>query len=154
MSPRPDGFNIMDVSTSIHDDPKFRRLARTHPGLYASAYTVYTAVLAASWKMGERVPVDDAWPLLLPYDQAVVDALMVELLDGEGRVPEHVWQAHYWPAYQRREARRGSGKLGGLKSAATRVVAPIKQRSSNAQPVRPSFRSVRQFRPSTERERR
>jgi hypothetical protein len=148
---RPDGFNIMDVSTSIQDDPKFRRLARAHPDLWASALGLYVVLLAASWKAGDRVMLSDAWPLFLPIDPAVVAALSVELLDDEGRIPEDTWQGWYGPAQERREARRDSGRLGGRKSGAGRSEASLQRRSSAApatlnpsdRPSTPSDRSAR-----------
>jgi hypothetical protein len=151
---RPDGFPIMDVSTSIFNDGKFRRLARMHPELLTAGFTVYMAVLADSWGTGTRATIDDAWPPLLPhFDQAVVDALMtVGLLDDEGRVPEGTWEAWYGPAKGRRQDKRDSGRLGGLKSGAGRIEASLQRRSSDAQatlnpsarPSAPTDSTVRQ----------
>lgn len=137
---RDDGFSIMDISTSIHADPKFRRLCRLHPDLLAPAFMVYVSVLAESWRAGRRVTLDDAWPLLLPYDQAVADALKVQLLDHEGRIPERAWRAWYGPASERREARRASGRIGGRRSGASRREASLQHRSNDAEPYRPTYR--------------
>jgi hypothetical protein len=104
----------MDVSVDIHQDPKFRRVAREHPDLVAAVFTVYLAVLAASWKAGERVSLDDAWPVLLPFDEEVSVALRdCGLLDSRGRIAARAWRSWYAPAFERRERRRQSGSLGG-----------------------------------------
>lgn len=107
MTKRDDGFAWMDVATDIHSDAKFRRLARAYPGLFASAFTAYVALLAESWRAAARVTLEDAWPALLPYEQAVPAALLaVGLIDGDGRVPEHAWNDRFIPAYERRDKQR------------------------------------------------
>jgi hypothetical protein len=108
------GFTIMDLSVNVHDDPKFRRIARSHPTLYASAFTAYLAVVAASWRAGERVTLADAWPPLLAPDDAVEVALHeVGLLDSRGRVTARAWASWFSPAFERREKARENGSRGG-----------------------------------------
>lgn len=105
--PRAEGFAVMDVSTSVCDDPKFRRIHRQSPDLVAPAFTAYMAVMAESWKAGSRVAVEDAWPSLLPFDQAVVDALViVGLLDKRGLLSPKAWRGWFDPARERRDKSR------------------------------------------------
>lgn len=104
---RDDGFAIMDVSTSICDDPKFRRLTRENPEHVAVGFTVYVAVMAESWKDGKRVPVTDAWPGFLPFDEAVAASLIrVGLLDSKGRLSSNAWRTWFEPARVRRDKSR------------------------------------------------
>lgn len=107
MSSRLQGFDVMDVSTSLLHDPKIRRLSREQPALLAPAFMAYVATVAESWKAGDRVSVADAWPSYLPYDEAAVTALMgVALLDDGGRVPVKSWRGWFAPARKRRESAR------------------------------------------------
>jgi hypothetical protein len=107
MPSRSDGFAIMDVSTSICDDPKFRRLLRENPELVAPAFTAYVSVMAESWKIGKRMPVEDAWPGFLPFDQTVCDALRrVALVDARGLVSSKAWRGWFEPARERRSKSR------------------------------------------------
>ena len=100
---RDDGFAVMDVSTSIHEDQKFKRLARRHPELIAPAFLAYVATVAESWRAGDRVPIGDAWPALLPFDRAVVAALKrFELLERDGRVACETWNVWFLPALERK----------------------------------------------------
>jgi hypothetical protein len=100
---RDEGFAVMDVSTSIVDDPKFRKLYRHAPDHAGSAFAAYIATVAESWKAGRRVNVDDAWPSFLPFDKASVEALIhVGLLDAKGLVPSKAWRSWFGPAYERR----------------------------------------------------
>jgi hypothetical protein len=101
-----EGFERMDVSTAIDDDPKFRALARRHPDLFAVAFTAYIGMMARSWRQGERLTAEEAWPSLLPYDPAAVVALCdVLLLDDATRIPAAAWARHFGAADERR--RRG-----------------------------------------------
>lgn len=107
MPSRDDGFAIMDVSTSICDDPKFRRIAREHPELVGTAFTAYMATMAESWRVGRRVGVDDAWPAILPYDAAAVSVLIeVALLDRRGVLSPKAWRGWFTPAQTRRDKSR------------------------------------------------
>lgn len=104
---RGEGFEHMDLATSICDDPKFKRLARLHPEHLPCAFMVYVATLAASWREGARVTVDDAWPALLPYEPASARALQeVGLVDSRLRVGARAWDQWFGPAQQRREVSR------------------------------------------------
>lgn len=97
----------MDLSTTIHHDPKFRRLHRAHPDLIAPAFTAYVATLAESWREGERVSIRDAWPAMLPWDRAVVAALrQVNLVDQDGKVALETWDRWFGEVDRRREANR------------------------------------------------
>jgi hypothetical protein len=57
---RDEGFAVMDVSTSITDDPKVRKLWRHAPDHAAAAFTAYVATMAESWRSGKRATVDDS----------------------------------------------------------------------------------------------
>jgi hypothetical protein len=97
----------MDVSTSIVNDPKVRKLWRTSPDVAGVAFTVYISTLAESWKEGRRVHADDAWPAFMPFDEAVLEALKsVELLDAKGFVLANSWREWFSPAQERREQAR------------------------------------------------
>jgi hypothetical protein len=101
------GFAVMDVSTSILDDPKFRRIQRQAPELVATAFTAYLATMAESWRAGKRVSIDDAWPSILIYDAAADNVLReVGLLDAKGLPNSKAWRSWFQPAFQRRETLR------------------------------------------------
>lgn len=102
------GFDAMDLSVHIMDDPKFKRLAREDPDLMAGAFMIYIATAAASWREGERVPAEDAWPgSLLAYDDRFIAALRrVGLLDIRNRVAARTWKNWYELASSRRTASR------------------------------------------------
>jgi len=105
--PRFEGFEVMDVSTSLPNDPKVRRLAREHPEQLGPAFLVYVATVADSWQAGTRQSCEDSWPSYLGFDQGVVDALKdVRLLDGKGLVPLKTWRGWFDPARERREKTR------------------------------------------------
>ena len=102
---RADGFRLMDVSTTIANDPKFRRLQRQHPGLVAAAFTAYVALLGESWHAGRRVSLDDAWPAILPFDAEVGPALVdAGLLDRRGLIAAKAWAGYFGPAHARQAA--------------------------------------------------
>jgi hypothetical protein len=108
---RDDGFEIMDVSTSICFDMKFRLIQRQAPELVAAAFTAYISVMAESWKAGRRVPIALAWPAFLPPN-AAVEAVMrtVGLLDKKGLVAIKAWHGWFEPARERRAAARARWK--------------------------------------------
>jgi hypothetical protein len=129
---RIEGFDVMDVSTSILHDPKFIRLGREYPALAGPGFTAYLSVTAESWKAGERLSIDDAWPVILAFNDAVVGALRaVKLLDARGRVTASAWRGFFEQARARREKSRERwrraneargqkpGDLNGNDSAAT-----------------------------------
>jgi hypothetical protein len=104
---RSDGFAVMDVSTDIANDPKFRKLHRHAPDHSAAAFVGYISTLAESWKAGKRVSIDDSWPAFLPFDQTSVEALVaVGLLDNRGMIPSKAWHGWFDPALKRRENSR------------------------------------------------
>jgi hypothetical protein len=104
---RDDGFPVMDVSTSIVHDPKFRLLHRERPEHVPIAFLAYVAMLGESWKAGHRVSVMDAWPTLLPFDNDVVASMIrVKLIERSGLPPRRAWDGWYTPARERRAASR------------------------------------------------
>jgi hypothetical protein len=146
---REDGFDVADVATGHLDDPKVKALWRAlapDQDRMSRALTLHLAVLLASWRQGCRVTVYEAVPVWLDPDAELVAALVTaRLLDKSGRVPPRSWKGWFGPAWERREARRESGRKGGQASG--------KRRLSVAEPDRPSGRSVstvRQDRPTRE----
>lgn len=104
---RDEGFDVMDVSTSLPNDPKFRLLSREYPDALGTAFFAYVATMAESWKAGERVTVDVAWPPILPHDDGAVAALLaVKLLDPKRRVTASAWRGFFEQARIRREKSR------------------------------------------------
>ena len=104
---RDDGFDVMDVSTSIVNDPKFRRLQRHSPEHVAVGFMAYIATLGDSWKHGRRVAVADAWPVVLDYDDEVIAAMKsAGLLDGRGFIPAKAWDSWFRVAVERRTKAR------------------------------------------------
>jgi hypothetical protein len=104
---RDDGFTVMDVSTDIVNDPKFRRLHRQNPEHLVAGFLAYMATMGESWKAGRRVCATDAWPALLPFDQAVIGSLIAaDLLDSKGQLPARAWTGWFGPADTRRKATR------------------------------------------------
>lgn len=104
---REDGFAVMDVSTSWHEDPKFRRIWRRRPDLLTTAGFVYLALVAESWRQGKRVSIDDAWPPLVPYDADVVAELVgAQLIDRGHRVASKTWTGWFKPAAERQSRAR------------------------------------------------
>jgi hypothetical protein len=104
---RDEGFAVMDVSTSITDDPKVRKLWRHAPDHAAAAFTAYVATMAESWRSGKRATVDDSWPPFLPFSQQAVEALVhVGLIDSRGMIPTRSWRGWFEPARARRESLR------------------------------------------------
>jgi len=102
-----DGFDRMDVATSIADDRKFRQLGRRHPELLGAAGWAYVGLLAASWREGQRLTLEEAWPVLLPDDPAVSAALLeAGLVDDDQRIPWHAWEGWFGAASERRRAGR------------------------------------------------
>lgn len=130
---RDDGFAVMDVDTDIVNDPKFRRIQRSSPEHVAPAIAAYVAILGESWHSGRRVQIGDAWPVILPVDDAVV-ASMIEagLLDRRGMLPAKVWKAWFEPVKERRDASRARWQRANDKrSARGEGGAPAGPRGSN-----------------------
>lgn len=115
---RDDGFAVMDVSVDIVNDPKIRKLYRVAPDHAGSAVVAYVATLGESWKAGQRVSVEDAWPAFLPFDAAAVEALKhVRLLESKGFVMFKAWKSWFTPAQTRREAIRERWRRANEKRA-------------------------------------
>jgi hypothetical protein len=111
---RDEGFQVGDRSTrTLYDTRLVRAYRQAGPGVVIA----WDAVLDASWAKGERVTLEDA-VLPLPYRLALlkVRAALCEagLLDKDGRIREASWKVWFLPAHDRREARRESGRRGGL----------------------------------------
>lgn len=116
---RSDGFDVMDVSTSIVNDPKFRRLHRDHPDHVAVGFMVYMAVVGESWKAGGRVTAADAWPVYTRFDPATIEAMQAaDLLDSKGMIPARTWRGWFTVAYKRREATRERWRRANANRAA------------------------------------
>lgn len=108
---RDDSFEVMDVSTSIVNDPKVRKLWRHAPDHAGAAFTAYVATMAESWRAGRRVTVDDAWPPFMPFDKPAVEALVsVGLIDNRGMVNAKAWKGWFDPANERRRKARAKWK--------------------------------------------
>lgn len=144
---RDEGFTIADVASDHFDDDKVRRLWRMlapDSRAMCEAMTLRMAVLLESWGQGRRVTLEQAAPLWLPIDEALVGHLVeVGLLDRQRKVPARSWTSWFEPALLRREARRESGRLGGLAKSKRRsgdATATPKRRSTRPadRPVRPS----------------
>lgn len=138
---RPDGFPIADHDVGFLSDDRIIRAVRQSG---AWAIVAYLAVRDASWARGERVTFAvavDRLPRVYgeDVDAALTTLVDVGLVDADGRIPKATWDSWYVPANDRREARRASGRLGGLAKAA-------KHTSSDAtallerRPTRPTVR--------------
>ena len=118
---RDDGFAVMDVSSDYVNDPKWRKLHRAHPDLFAAAFVAYTATMCESWKAGRRVSIEDAWPVILPYDAEVVAALRTAtFIDRHGLIVIRSWDGWFGPANRRREIAREAGREGNARRWGTR----------------------------------
>jgi hypothetical protein len=110
----------MDVSTDIVNDPKFRRLHRQNPEHVVAGFLAYVAILGESWKAGRRCLITDAWPVILPYDEAAIAAMVAaELLDEKGQIPAKTWTGWFGPAQKRRKNTRDRWKRANDKKAET-----------------------------------
>ncbi len=146
---RDDGFAVMDVSTSIVDDPKVRKLWRHAPDHAATAFAAYVATLAESWKAGRRVNVDDAWPPFLTFSKSAIEALIgVELLDDDGLIPVKSWRSWFAPAAKRRRESRDRWRRYNAKRTENTASLPRGNGADTATSVRPSVPSVPTVRPT------
>jgi hypothetical protein len=133
---RDDGFTVMDVSTGYVDDPKWRKLARYAPDQLGPAFIAYTATMAESWRAGRRVTIEDAWPALIPFSKAAVEALRhVELLDSHGLVRPRAWRGYFGPAKERRDAFRDRWARANEKRRADAARSPRGSDAVTASPV-------------------
>jgi hypothetical protein len=151
---RDDGFTIADVDSSYFEDAKWREAWQTlrDPDQMAKAVCIHASTLLASWRQGERLTVRQSAPLWLLVDDALVALLQAcGLLDDNARIPVASWDQWFGAAFTRREARRESGRIGGKAPGKHRPSEPqatLDDRSTDAEPVRPSVPSVPTDRPS------
>lgn len=162
-----DGFATADVSVSLLDDDRVRKLARSvEEPRVETAIVVYLAVLLASWREGRRVAAEDAVPLWLPLERlldADEDLRSVGLLDRRSKIPARAWSKWYDPVEARRDrnrerwARYNASRTGGAaelprgNGAATPPSVPF--RSDPAVPSSPSRGSAKRTRSKTDDER-
>jgi len=148
---RDDGFAIADVDAGLYADPKVVALARRlrDPRSAAVHVALYEALVLGSWGAGERITFEEALPAwwLEDVDDVRANLAAVGLVDVDGRIPDHAWEAWFQPAWDRRETRRAKARKGGLarprpgsESAPSTTGADSKH--APRQPVRPSVRSV------------
>jgi len=142
---RDDGFPVADRDTGTLRDPKVVRAFRK--GGFA-AVLAWDAIVDASWEEGERVTLEEA-VISLPYgldpDALLPILIEVELVGADGLIVEETWERWFRPAWERRENRRRSGRLGGARSWKERRQrngeATLKHRSSDAEAMpNPSVR--------------
>jgi hypothetical protein len=130
---RDDGFAIADISTALYSHPRVVALARRlRDGSQTAVHVaMFNAVLLASWAAGRRLTVDEACPpwWIDTLDDVRANLQAVGLLDDEARIPDESWESWFTPAFERREARRESGRLGGQRSGAARIEASLQRRS-------------------------
>lgn len=112
---RDDGFPTADLDTGFLRDVKVRRLRQHLPAEdMPAAILVYEAVMLSSWAEGYRLSADEAdtadCAAATPERVAALQA--VGLLDSAGKVPAHVWEAWFRPAWDRRERKRAGGAEG------------------------------------------
>jgi hypothetical protein len=142
---REDGFPVMDVSTDYVNDPKWRRLHRSSPELLLPAFMAYTATMGESWKAGQRVTVEEAWPALLAFDATVIVALRdAGFIDKRGFIVTRSWTGWFGPACQRRAKSRARWARYNEKRDADTTDVPRGSDVSTATsvpPVRPSVPS-------------
>ena len=130
---RTDGFERMDVSTSIDDDPKFRLLARRYPEHYATALAAYVGLLARSWREGERLTLEEGWPSLLPWEDATAAAMQeAQLVDSERRLPDRAWRAWYGAAAERRQLGRERQKRADARRGRAGSQSPSTHRQTGS----------------------
>lgn len=156
---RDDGFTVADMDTTFFADPKIRNLWRMlgDESRMARAVVLYLATVLESWRSGRRVLVTDSAPVWLPLDPELVEALKAaKLLDSSGRLPIRSWKSWHDPAQMRRDARRESGRLGGLRAKGQRSYSdatallqrPDSDGVAKPHPTVPSVRTDRTVRPS------
>jgi len=115
------GMERADVDVALMADPKVVALARKlrDESRTMNAVGLYVSTVLASWQAGERLTLDEAVPAwwMGEWDALALALVEARLLDGERRVPEHVWEGWYEPAAARRAKFRDLGARGGRKSA-------------------------------------
>jgi hypothetical protein len=119
-----DGFERADIDTMLHSDPKVVALARRlrESGRTMAAVGVYTGLVLASWRAGQRVTLEESLPAwwIDPFDELAADLTAVGLIDDEQRIPIHAWESWFKPANDRRQTYRDKARLGGLRAGGNR----------------------------------
>lgn len=146
---RDEGFAVADVSSSLLDDPKVKRLwrERLRPDAAAmdAAVVVHQATLLASWKLGERVPAEDAAPIWSEDVAVAIESLVaVGLLDRSHKIPVKSWRNWFGVAKARRDETREKWRLRKQGQRSRSTVAdgvPEDAAESRVLPTVPSVRS-------------
>jgi len=138
---RDTGFAIADIDSGLFSDPKVVALARRlhDAGATAAHVALYEALVLGSWGSGDRLTFEEALPAWWMEDASEVRANLtaVGLLGEDGRIPAKAWEAWFRPAWDRREARRAKGRLGGLAKAGRRSItrSTARPQGNSARPV-------------------
>lgn len=139
---RDEGFAVMDVSTSLLQDPKVRKLQRHAPDRWPTAMVAYVSTMAESWKAGRRVTVEDAWPVGLAYDELAAEALQqVGLIDGSGLIVPRTWRSWFGKAKQRRNKSRADWRRWQQEHRKSKGGVSPDSDPDKAKPSVPSVRS-------------
>jgi hypothetical protein len=111
-----DGFARADVDTGFFHDTKMLALARRQKDHVRTACSamLYQATMLTSWKAGHRVTLEEGAPAWWLDDPAeyLADLQAVQLLDAEGRVPEHAFQAWAGRLIDQQERAAAAGREG------------------------------------------
>jgi hypothetical protein len=152
---RERGFPRADVDTAIFSDAKVKRLARAvgDPTRTAAFFALYLSVVMQSWHEGERISLDDSAPAwwMDPLDDALAALVAAELLDDEGKIPQHAFENWFGPARRRHEKAVEDGRKGGFARAASSAQAtqePSQRVASPLPTVLPSIPSSRADEPA------
>lgn len=137
---RDEGFAVMDVSTSLLQDPKVRKLQRHAPDRWPVAMIAYLSAMSESWKAGRRVSIEDAWPVGLPFDQLAADGLaQVGLVDASGLIVPRTWRSWFGKAKSRRAKTRADWRKWQQDHRKSKGgVSPDSDPDKGKQSVRPS----------------
>lgn len=109
---RSDTIRRMDFDTEWLYHHRARDLVRKRPTDWPTWYCAYLVVLADSWRRGQRVTIESAWPPTGTMPCTVEDAravlVDVGLLDRTGRVRKDSWDEWVVPTLQRIDATRAA----------------------------------------------
>lgn len=146
---RDEGFAVMDVSTSLLQDTKVRKLQRHAPDRWPVAMVAYVSAMAESWKAGHRVSIEDAWPVGMVYDPLALDALIhVDLVDGAGLIVTKTWRSWFGKAKSRRSKSRADWRKWQQSHRKNQGRVSPDSDPDTSIPYRPSVRSSRPSGPS------